>query len=225
MSDIVVHGVPGSPYVRTVLMALEEKRQGWQLQSLAMGGNRTVEYRAIHPFEKIPTINHADFHLYETIAILEYVDRLASDPPLRPSETRSVARMYQVISIVNAYVAPRVSGAVTFPFLVAPRFGIPVDEDAAREAVPGGKYVIDELARLLGNNEYMAGSTITLADLMLIPHLAFLADFPEGEAILGTHATLRAWVHRIKARPSFTATDWQVLLQRFPMPVATRMNG
>ena len=156
MSDVVVHGVPGSPYVRTVLMALEEKRQGWRLQSLAMGGNRTAAYRAIHPFEKIPAIDHAGFHLYETIAILEYVDRLATDPPLRPSDLCSMARMYQVMSIVNSYVAPRVSGAVTFPFLVAPRFGIPVDTNAAREAVSEGKYVIDELARLLGDQEYMA---------------------------------------------------------------------
>jgi hypothetical protein len=35
MSDIVVYGVSGSPFVRAVQMGLEEKRVAYRLQSLA----------------------------------------------------------------------------------------------------------------------------------------------------------------------------------------------
>ena len=52
MSDFVIHGIPGSPYVRTALLVLEEKGLSWRLAAVPMGGNRTEAYRAIHPFQK-----------------------------------------------------------------------------------------------------------------------------------------------------------------------------
>ena len=50
MTDFVIHGIPGSPYVRTPLLALEEKGLPWRLAAVPMGGNRAPEYRSIHPF-------------------------------------------------------------------------------------------------------------------------------------------------------------------------------
>ena len=95
MTDFIVHGVPGSPYVRTVLLALEEKGAPWRLAGLAMGGNRAPGYRAIHPFAKIPALDHGDFHLYETDAILRYIDAAVPGPSLIPSDVRAGARMAQ----------------------------------------------------------------------------------------------------------------------------------
>jgi len=211
MTEFLIHGVPGSPYVRAPLLALEEKGAPWRLAALAMGGNRTPEYRAIHPFAKIPTLDHGDFRLYETRAILNYIDRLLPTPPLTPHDVRAAARMDQVIGIVDSYVTPRVSSAVTFPLMVAPRFGMPIDRDAVAAAIVPAGEVIDELARLLGDQPFIAGSSLSLADLMLIPHLAFLPDFDEGAALLARHDRLRAWIERMKARPSFAATEWEVL--------------
>lgn len=218
MTDFIVHGVPGSPYVRTVLMALEEKALGWRLQPVGMGAHRTPAYRAIHPFQKIPTIDHGDFRLYETSAILNYIDRVSPMPALRPADPCLGARMDQVISIVNSYVAPRVSGAVTFPLLVAPQFDMPVDVEAARAAIPEARYVLDELARILGGQDYMAGSAMSLADLMLASHATFLPDFDEGRTMLNGHSNVQNWIERMKARPSFAKTEWKVLRERFPMP-------
>ena len=128
--------------------------------------------------------------------------------------------MDQVISVVNAYVAPQVSGAVTFPLLVAPKLGLSLDAEPARAAVPQAREVVDELARLLADGDYVARPSISLADLMLAPHLSFLSDFPEGVTMLVDHSNVRTWVDRMKARPSFGATKWEVLLERFPMPAA-----
>jgi glutathione S-transferase len=93
-----------------------------------MGAHRVPEYRAIHPFHKIPTLDHGDFRLYETTAILRYLDRMADTPALVPDDARAVARMDQMISITACYVAPRISGALSFPRRVAPMIGLPVDE-------------------------------------------------------------------------------------------------
>ena len=218
MTDFVIHGIPGSPYVRAPLLALEEKGRSWRLDPLPMGGNRTPDYKArLHPFAKIPVLDHADFRLYETRAILDYVDQVAPEPALTPADCRLRARMNQIIGIVDSYIAQRVSGAVTFPRLVAPRFGMAVDDAAVVAAIPAAREAVDELARLLGDQDYMAGPALSLADLMLIPHLAFMPDFAEGAAMIAPHANLAAWIERVKARPSMAATEWDVLVDRFPM--------
>ena len=221
MIEFVIHGIPGSPYVRAPLLALEEKGLSWRLDPLPMGGNRTPDYKArLHPFAKIPVLDHGDFRLYETRAILDYVDQVAPKPALTPADCRLRARMNQVIGIVDSYVAQRVSGAVTFPRLVAPRFGMPVDDAAVVAAIPAAQEAIDELARLLGDQDYMAGPALSLADLMLIPHLAFMPDFAEGAAMIAPHPNLAAWIERVKARPSMAATEWDMLVERFPVMTA-----
>jgi glutathione S-transferase len=221
MTEFTIHGIPGSPYVRAPLLALEEKGLSWRLEALPMGGNRTREYKAsLHPFAKIPVLDHGDFRLYETRAILDYVDQVGSGPSLTPVDSRLRARMNQVIGIVDSYVAQRVSATVTFPRLIAPRFGIPVDDAAVAAALAPAREVVDELARLLGEGDYMAGPAVSLGDLMLIPHLSFLPDFAEGAALIATHANLARWIDRMTVRASMAATEWDVLLDRFPMPLA-----
>jgi glutathione S-transferase len=213
MTDFVIHGIPGSPYVRTPLLALEEKGLPWRLAAVPMGGNRTPEYRAIHPFNKIPTLDHGDFRLYETRAILNYLDRIAPEPPLTPAAPRAAARMDQLIGITDSYLASRLSGPLSFPRIVAPKFGLPIDDAAIAAAVGPASEVIDEVARLLDDQVFMAGSAISLADLMLAPHLVFLPDFAEGQRLLAPHANLAAWIERMASRPSMAATSWERLLE------------
>ena len=66
MTDFVVHGIPGSPYVRSPLLALEEKGLSWRLEPLKMGGQHAPEWRAFQPFGKIPAFEHDGARFYET---------------------------------------------------------------------------------------------------------------------------------------------------------------
>jgi glutathione S-transferase len=47
----------------------------------------------------------------------------------------------------------------------------------------------------------MPGDALSLADLLLAPHLSMLAQAPAGAQILQEHGNLN-WLARIKARPS-----------------------
>jgi glutathione S-transferase len=60
MSDVIVHGVPGSPFVRSVLIALEEKRAPYRIQALAPEALRGEAYRKLHPFGRVPAIEHGE---------------------------------------------------------------------------------------------------------------------------------------------------------------------
>jgi glutathione S-transferase len=219
MTQFTVHGIPGSPYVRTPLLVLEEKGLDWTLAAIPFGGHRTPEHRARHPFLKIPSLDHGDFQLYETQAIIRYIDRIAPTPPLTPSDPRAAARMDQLLNIADCYVAQRVSGALAFPRMVAPRFGMPVDEAKVAAAMPEAAEAVAEVARLLGNKPFLTGDTLSLADLHLIPQMSFLPHFDEGQLLLSPYPELAAWIERMSARPSMAATSWEVLMERAGMPL------
>ena len=55
---------------------------------------------------------------------------------------------------------------------------------------------------------------ISLADLLLPPHLSMFALAPEGAQILREHENLSGWLARIEARPSMVAITWDRLLER-----------
>ena len=216
MSDFTIHGIPGSPYVRAALLGLEEKGLPYRVAALAFGEQKSPAYLARQPFGRIPAMDHGDFRLYETQAILRYLERLFPEPPLVPAEPQKEARMNQIAGITDWYVMSDVSAGITFGRLVAPRFGLPVDETRISACVPRAAICIDELARLLGDQPFMAGDAVSIADLMLAPHLVMFAETPEGKPMFARHANLAAWAERMNGRPSMVNTTWERLasLQR-----------
>jgi glutathione S-transferase len=214
MDEFVVWGVPGSPYVRAALLGLEEKGARWRLASIGLRDSKSAAHLARHPFGRIPVVDHGDFRLYEVQAILRYLDRVLPEPPLTPADPKAEARMNQLVGIADWYFMPQISIPVTFGRVVAPRFGLPVDEARIAAALPGAAVCVGEVARLLGDQNYMAGDKVSIADLILAPQVAFLTEFAEGKALLAPHANLAAWAARMEARPSMRATTWDRVAER-----------
>jgi len=214
MSRMIVHGVPGSPYVRAALLTLEEKDAEYELAAMALGTLKQEPHLSRHPFGRIPAFEHDGWMLYETQAIMRYVDAVAPGPRLQPEEPRAAARMNQLMGITDWYVMRQVSMPITRNRVVAPRFNRPVDEDAVAKAIPDARNCVAEIGRLLDGHTWMAGEALSLADLLLAPHLSMFAEAPEGAQILQEHENLRGWLKRIEARPSMQATTWDRLLQK-----------
>ena len=122
--------------------------------------------------------------------------------------------MNQLMGITDWYVMRQVSMPITRNRVVAPRVNRPVDENAIAGAIPEARICIAEIGRLLDGQPWLAGDAISLADLLLAPHLAMFAQAPEGAQILQDHKNLSDWLSRIEARPSMKATTWDRLLER-----------
>jgi len=217
MAPIVVHGIPGSPYVRMPLLACEEKHAPYRIAAMEFGQNKTAQYLARQPFGRIPVIEHDGFWLYESAAIIRYIDQVFPGPSLTPADPRAQARMNQVMGIVVWYVMPSVSAGIGWNRIIAPMIGRPVDEAAVAKAVPGATTCVRALEHLLGNQPFMAGDSISLADLMLIPHLELFPTTPEGAAIMN-NSPLLGWIDRMRARPSVQATDTMKLMAGVAAP-------
>jgi glutathione S-transferase len=209
MSDFVVHSHPGSPFGRAAMATLAEKGASFRLATLEF---KSPKHLALHPFGRVPIFEHDGFRLYETQAILRYLDRVLPVPPLTPSDPIRAARMDQLMNINDWYLFQGVGNVIVFHRVVGPRvMGTTPDEDAIKAAMPKAHVVFDELARLLGQQPYFTGDTITLADLMLAPAVEFFAQTPEWMALGAPHANLVAWLTRMQARPSMKATTWERL--------------
>jgi glutathione S-transferase len=206
MNEFVLYGVNGSPFVRAVQIGLEEKRLPYRIEPMGPGDSKTETHLKRHPFGRVPAVQHDDFVLYETQAILRYLDDLQPEPPFQPEDRRQRARMNQIIGINDWYLFPKAAAPIVFNRIVGPvLLKAPGDEAAIQAAVPMAKTCIVELDRLLGDQPFLAGDRLSIADIMLAPQLDFLAATPEGKAAIEP-TRLKGWLARMNARPSMMAT-------------------
>jgi glutathione S-transferase len=206
MARPMVYGPAMSPYVWSARLALAEKGVAHDLVEVTVAQFREEPHISRHPFGKVPAFEHDGFALYETQAIMRYVDEAFPAAPLQPIEVHPFARMNQIMGIVDAYLAPSLVGGVLHPRIVAPHLGLPTDEAKVQASLPQVKLCLGEIARLAGDQQFLAGDALTLADLMVIPPLIYFKKFPEGVAQLAELPTLAAWVNRMEARQSLQVT-------------------
>src|SRR5713226_10763077 len=114
--------------------------------------------------------------------------------------------MSQIMGIVDAYIYPSIAGGILYNRSLAPRLGLPVDEAAVAASLPQARLCLAEIARLMGEQPFLVGERISLADLMVIPHLYYFSRLPEGEAALAEQQSLRQWMRRLEERQSFQVT-------------------
>ena len=210
MSEFIVHSIPGSPFGRAVLTTLQEKGASFRFSPVMPGTLRSPEHLARHPFGRVPVLEHDGFVIYETQAILRYLDRVLPSPALTPSDPRRAARMDQVMNVNDWYLFQGVGNVIVFQRVVGPRvMGLKPDEAAIEAAMPKARAVFAELARLLGDKPFFAGDALSLADLLVAPQLAFFTATPEWTELGAPHANLAGWLARIEARPSLKATTWE----------------
>jgi len=207
MKEFVVHTIPGSPFARAALATLEEKGARYRLVPMTPQDMRGARHLALHPFGRVPILEHGEFRVYETQAILRYLDRVLPKPALTPLDPQLAARMDQLMNINDWYLFRDASAPIGFQRVVGPMLlGLKPDDAIIAAALPKARLAFDELARLLSANPFVAGDALTLADLIIAPHLDMLSGAPEWASLAGAHANIRAWLERMNARPSMQAT-------------------
>ena len=197
---IEIIGAPQSVYVRTVRMALEEKGVSYVLTSAAP---HSSDVCAINPFGKIPAMRHGTFELFESKAIATYVDLTFAGPRLVPEDAKLAARTEQWISAINTSIFPRIVG-----YMQANAFagdGGP-DQTKIHEMLPGVRATIEIVGRAVEPGGHLVDDDFTLADVFLMPILAYLRMFPDSAGIMRSIPALGMYFDRHARRLSFVAT-------------------
>ena len=100
----VLYGNNCSVYTRAVRMVLDIKGAAYRMEEVDPFDPKSADSLLdLHPFARVPVFELDGFVIYETQAILDYLDVMHDDPILTPDEPRAIARMRQVMTIADNY--------------------------------------------------------------------------------------------------------------------------
>jgi glutathione S-transferase len=197
----------GSPYAWRVWLSLEHKRLPYELKlmSFAKGDLRTEEFSRLNPRHKVPVIVDGDFVLYESVAIVEYLDECypdAGDGPLFPADPRARARVRRLIQETDHYLA-----AAVVPML-RQLFSTAADKRDAGVIAEGREKTLEEFARLEGEvqGDFLAGALSAAVYGMAALCLRVDRADPGLNLRAGLGPKTRNWMQTVESLPYFAAT-------------------
>ena len=199
----------GSPYAWRVWLALEHKGIAYEQKILSFdaGDLKKPEFLALNPRGKVPVIVDGDFVLYESAAILDYLeDKWPREPRLFSRELRQRAVQRRMVREVDEYVAVAVEHLAT-AMLSGPPEGRSAEKIAAARAE-----VQEELARWEAaiTGDHLAGA-LSAADLTLYPSLALVERLakrqPDVLPEMPAGPKMSAWMKRMTELPA-TRKTW-----------------
>jgi len=198
----------GSPYAWRVWLALEHKAIPYQLKtvSFAAGDLTKPEFAVLNPRHKVPTIVDDDFILYESAAILEYLEEgYQSGKTLFPGSVRQRAVIRRLVREADQYLThsmERVLDQVLFT---------KQDQWDLKEIAVGRADFLKELdlfeSYLRGD---WFGDGLSAADLTIYPMLALCLRMEKKKPDLGLTTSIppkiSLWMKRMQALPYYDKT-------------------
>jgi glutathione S-transferase len=194
---------PFSIFPRRVRIALREKRLACEevVVDLPGGALRTPEFQRLNPFGQVPVLEDGGVVLYESIAILEYLEERHPAPPLMPTDPVARARTRQLMLVAGDYLTP------PFKRWLAQFFTPESTWDRADQARAGDEIAahLDVLADVLADGRAHLDGAFSLADVCYAPFVCELATVRLAH-LLDSRPRVRDWIARLSARESVVAT-------------------
>jgi glutathione S-transferase len=202
-----VYGHPISTCTRKVLAVLAERQANFDFVTvdLMTGAHKAADHLARQPFGQIPVLEEGDFRMYESRAIIRYLDEVLPGNKLTPSNAKDRGIMEQWISIEASNFTPHAM-KIIYEDLFKKMQGAPSDANLVQAGSTGVCKALDIMNTRLGEATYLAGNDFTLADICYMPYIEYLFASGHGDLIT-SRANVAAWWNRISTRPSWqTAT-------------------
>jgi glutathione S-transferase len=204
----------GSPYVWRVMLTLEAKEIAYtsRLLQASLGEHKTPEFLALSPRGKVPALRDGDFVVYESIAIMQYLEAKYPARPLFGRNAQETATIWRVISEFSSYLEPQL-------FRVDVLLLTGKSQEAAAEvraALPGVLTELDKLEASLAHGPWLLGADTTAADITVYPFVKLLMRGAEKEAAveLGIGSSslhqryprLATWMKHVEQLPGYERT-------------------
>jgi glutathione S-transferase len=117
-----LHYNPLSTFSRRVLIAFAEKQIPHELVVVDMAArqHRQQPYLSLNPYGRVPTLEEDDFILFESTAILNYLEATRPTPPLVPADARGRALVDMHMKLCDLQLT-RYAGTIIFPKRFLPK--------------------------------------------------------------------------------------------------------
>ncbi|MDX2214852.1 MAG: glutathione S-transferase family protein [Oculatellaceae cyanobacterium bins.114] len=205
MSELILYGFPVSPYVRSARIALIEKGVNYHFNEIGFDHLATDEYVKLNPFRKMPVLQQANFVLYETPAILSYVDEAFDGASLQPADVKARAHMRKWLGIAANVLYPVGVMQLFLHRVMFPIMGNAPDETVVATSVEAIASYLDVLEREL-EHAFLVSDTLSLADIMTGAMVDYINLTKEGAALIQARPKTAVWLSQLSQRASFQQT-------------------
>ena len=203
---VVLYGMDFSVYVRIARLALFGKAVEYRLEHL--NPFETDPAKAgpdLHPFGKMPVLRHGDLTLYETQAIVRYVDEGFPGPDLMPGTPPQRARQNQIVGICDSYLYRPLVWGLFVETVSKPLKGEAVDEAVAEAAEAEVVRAFEALTPLLAAKP-SGPAGFDAGDVFLAPMMDYGMRSERGARAAGRFPALVDWWRSARVQPCMAAT-------------------
>jgi glutathione S-transferase len=170
------------------------------------GENRQPPYLAKNPAGQTPSLELGDGQVISEITVIcEYLEEKYPNPPLIGATPEARAETRKWVRRLDLNICEPLANGFRFSV------GLPMFQDRIRcipEAADGLKLIaqdwLTKVDGLIAGRDFIAGDTLTLADLLLFGFLDF--GIVVGQPLNLDNKNIVAWFERMKARPSASAS-------------------
>jgi len=212
--DYELFWVSGSPYAWRVQLALEYKGVPYVSRRMdsAKQENRSPAFLELNPRGKVPVLKTGNGAVYESVAIIAFLDRAHPAIPLFGQTAQAHGRIWQRISEFENYTRDLFDVEVIRPLL---RGHAKDDPEAMRVSAARAYDALGWMEQALSGAHYLAGDDLTAADIVALPNIQMLrrvAARPEAiEMALGLEdlgarlPALGRWLSRMESMRGYDA--------------------
>ena len=204
----------GSPFSWRVLLALEHKGLQYESQLLHFDKQeqQSPQMLKMNPRGRVPVLKDNDYVVFESVAILYYLDLKYPQPPIFGLSPEEAGVIMRVICEFQSYAEPAVQKIVSAIFADQ----VAADIDNLTDAM----HLVGREARTiegrLSKEEWIVGANYSALDMVIFPWIQLLRRALDRSAAaeLGArflpmernYPALARWIHRIESLPGYDRT-------------------
>ena len=203
-----------SPYCWRVQLALAYKGLDHEAHpvDIARQQQKSPALRRLTPRGRVPVLRDGDYVVFESVAVLYYLDRQYPQRPLFGASPQEGGVIVRVIEEFQSYIEPHL--AAIFAGISAAR------DPVVHERILGHLLAAAGEARViegrLASSEWVVGAAPSAADFVIYPWITLLLDLLEGPAggelrarflpVEVQYPALARWLARLESLPGLAGT-------------------
>jgi glutathione S-transferase len=211
---IEVYWGSGSPYSWRVLLALEHKRLPYtsHLLQFSKQEHKSPQMLGMNFRGRVPVLKDGDYVVFESLAVLYYLDQKYPDPPLFGSSPEEAGVIMRVICEYQAYTEEHLMKIARAYFLRP--------QAVKHDELADSMHVVASEARSiearLAKSDWVVGETLSAADIVIFPGLQILLRAlrkPEAGELSSrflplevNYPALSRWIARVESLPGYERT-------------------
>lgn len=204
-SPLHILGKPFSTFVRSVMLICEELALPYVVSAdldghpIAIGDERHLQQ---HPFGKVPVLLFDGHKIAETSTILRFIDDKFGQRRFQSENLIQNALIDQWCAYASIYLDSAILRKVLLEFVFPKGENGEVRHDVVAKNLPAMQYAINTINTQLGDNEFICGNSLSLADFVLVPMLNYLERSPLAEEYVPENSAVKHYVNRMRSRES-----------------------